>query len=396
MSLHKITQRVFGLYSLITRNPANWKEESERLRNTNGRGKWIYDFSGIDGLSEKINNMTVENDYGKDNIYQKFYPVVASSSLRTAKIQLDLLGKLKKHENLDLLGVRKYLYDLDFDYKCVQNNFERVIKDTSIKKVGMDFFDPSIPAETAKETAFEIIEDTLIKFQEFTGQSRLIDNELLSSLKVRVLLKDDPSFIMRCVNKSGNINILLNKKMDYNTKLLKFGILHEFCGHVLERAYFDFGLVKDSVIPEVYSYNDISSQTVFDVKSELFADRMAKMFLEKNELKYFNFRKNTWITCRAMGDYIYNIKGKNIGHVIQLFSKIGMNSLAFEESLMSSLFIDGFQGQYFFADKLADIIQRNLGLSEKQFMIMLLLSGKIPLKNVPQFVREMKKSGDYV
>ncbi len=391
MSVHKTTQKVFRYYSSATRSPKNLKSEINRVEEQKDRAKWLYHLPNLDTLKSELEKTTEAEEETKSNVYYKFAPLISRLSLDTARIHIDILDRLKNNLKIDSIKVRESLYRLNFSFGNVERDFYSVMNDNTIPRRGNDFFLPSISSENAREKAYEIIENAKNKFNSFISNNGLIGQNILDSINVRIELKDDPSFLMKCIDASGNMKIMLNESIHYNPNFLKFGILHEFCGHALERGFFDFGLVKNGEIPDIFSYNDISSQTVFDVKSEVFADRMANWFLDESERKYYNFRKNVWLLTRAMGDLTYNLHEKTINDVIDVFNRAGMNSLAFEEALMASLFIDGFQSQYYFADKEMDLLRKDLKLDEVGFLSLLLVSGKVPISNLHNFYDEIRK-----
>lgn len=96
-----------------------------------------------------------------------------------------------------------------------------------------------------------------------------------------------------------------------------------------------------------------------------------------------------------MADYLYNIKGKTIKDVMRVYEAVGLQDFAFDEAIMASIFIDGYQGMYLFANQEVEKLQRENRLSNKALLKQLLYMGKIPMSKFKEFKQLLRGDLNY-
>lgn len=395
-NIQNLALEIFKIYNTAVRTPANWKEERERLlKSPNSRAAWNYQVpDSISGLKTQLIRLKKEFDSvaQKDStdMYLKFLPDIVDATVQTALTKCQILSELKRGDFNSSLNLRKQFYSLNYDYTAIEKTYLELAVDPKNKQIGKILGSQTTPAIKAAEIVKQSIKEVQQKIENVIPLLPKFKNKILDSFTTEVEVVDDPSFSMRCITdpKTLTTKVLLNKRRKYSPALLKIAYLHEFCGHALEMAVFDKILVKDNYLPAIYSYAGVSSPNIFDVKAEVFADLIVVPFIDGNEYKYVQFRRNVWLVCRAMADYLYNIQGKNIVDVMRVYEKVGLQNFAFDEAIMSSIFLDGYQGMYLFANQKIEELQKKLALSNKDLLTLLLYMGKIPVDKLEQFKKE--------
>lgn len=391
--LHSQALKIYKIYNDAIRTPANWQEERQRvLSNPDTRPQWKYEISPNMGAEKRklqllFDSFRKTREEKSQNIYLQLLSEVVEAAVNTALTKCDILLAIKDDKFQTSLNLRNRFYGLNYDYKNVQHLYNKLLKDANLKEVGKELGQQTTSAGDAALIVRKSIEQVKRKIQEVIPFPPQLKDKMLTAFSVKVEVVDDPSFSMRCTTDplSLTTRVLLNKRRKYSPALLKIAYLHEFCGHALEMAVFDKTLVKDGFLPNVYSYAGVSSPNVFDVKAEVFADLIVAPFVEKNELKYVKYRRDVWLVCRAMADYLYNISGKTIKEVMKIYQAVGLDDFAFDEAVMASIFVDGYQGMYIFANQEIEAIQKKERLTDKELLTLLLYMGKIPIKNFSRF-----------
>lgn len=391
--IHSQALKIYKIYNDAIRTPANWQKERQRLlSNPDSRPAWRYKIpKGVRDKKRKLqllyNSFREIKEDSPQNVYFQLLPKVVEATVNTALIKCDLLLAIKNGSFQTSLDLRKKFYGLNYDYENVQRLYKSLPKDADLKRVGKELGQQVTSADDAAVIVKKSIGEVKRKIQEVIPFPQSLKDKISAAFSAQVEVVDDPSFSMRCITdpKSLTTKVLLNKRRKYSSSLLKIAYLHEFCGHALEMAVFDKTLVKEGLLPEVYSYAGVSSPNAFDVKAEVFADLIVAPFVERNELKYVKYRRDIWLVCRAMADYLYNIAGKTIKEVMQVYEAVGLEDFAFDEAIMASIFVDGYQGVYIFANQEIEKIQKENKLSDKELLIFLLYMGKIPVKNFNRF-----------
>lgn len=392
--IHQLALEVFKTYNSVVRTPVNWQEERQRLRDhPNSRAVWKYKVpSGVKKLQKQI--IELESDFDKaegeksaGNIYQTFLPDVVGATVQTVLARCQILEDLKNGSFKTTLELRKQFYGLKYDYSDIETAFSKLLNNLDIKKTGEKFGKQTISADEAAAIIKDLIKNVRNKIEEVIPFPSQYREQILEAFNVEVDVVNDPSFRMRCITDPETLTtkVLLNKNLRYSLSYLKIAYLHEFCGHALEMAVFDKTLVKNKVVPEIYSYAGVFSPNIFDVKAEVFADRIVSPFVEKDEEKYIKYRRDVWLICRAMADYLYNFRGKTIKDVMQVYKSVGLEDFAFDEAIMAAIFIDGYQGMYLFANQKIEKLQRKSNLSNKGLLTRLLYMGKVPINKFQEF-----------
>lgn len=386
--IHTNALEIYKIYNQVVRTPVNWREERERLIvSPNSRPKWKYKVPN--DIEDKRKDIQILYEsfkknltYGDNtNLYVRFLPDVVEATVNTAIVKCEILLALKDSTFEPTLQLRKKFYDLDYDYQSVKKLYSELLDQINIQKIGKEIGLQTTPANEAAEIVKKSIVEVRKKIQNTIFLPPSLRKKVMSAFNAQVEVVEDPSFSMRCITdpKTLTTKILLNARRKYSKPLLKIAYLHEFCGHALEMALFDKTLVKNGVLPMVFNYAGVSSPSIFDVKSEVFADLIVSPFVEKKELKYVRYRRDVWLICRAMADYLYNIKGKTIKDVMEVYENVGLGNFAFDEAVMASIFIDGYQGMYLFANQEIDKLQRQNNLSDRDVLSLLLYIGKVPI-----------------
>lgn len=384
------TLEIFRIYNSVIRTPSNWAKERERLlSNPDNRAKWLYKVPEVRRIKDQVEALNVDfksvNNKKTDNIYLKFLLEVVEATVNTALLKAEILEGLSDFK--PTLNLRNRFYELNFDYSKIEEQYSSLLKNSKVIEIGRRLGKQDITTEEAAEIVRKSIEEVRFKIRAVIKFPAELEEKILRSLTAEVEVLDNPSFSMRCTNdpKTNTIKVLLNKRRKYSRPLLKIAYLHEFCGHAVEMAVFDRTLVRDGVIPKIYSYAGVSSPSIFDVKAEVFADLIVVPFIEEDERKYVQYRRDIWLVCRAMADYLYNIKGKTIKDVMQVYEAVGLEDFAFDEAIMASIFIDGYQGMYLFANMKIEKLKKNSHLNDKDLLTFLLFMGKIPVDKFIEF-----------
>lgn len=76
---------------------------------------------------------------------------------------------------------------------------------------------------------------------------------------------------------------------------------------------------------------------------------------------------------------------------MEVYESVGLTAFAFDEAIMASIFIDGYQGMYLFANEKIERICKKVNRSNKDFLTSLLFSGKIPIDRYPLFLKLFSK-----
>lgn len=390
--VNEISLEVSKLYNKIIRTPANWEEEKERLsKNPNLRANWKYDIPNLSPFKKLVEDAITDSsrtNNSSSKAYKKFEKYIVKRALKNSRVKVEILSSLKSKTFKSNIKLRKDFFDLSYNFNDVIKSYNTLLAHKNVWiPIGKKLSDGTkSPTETAKDIKLELQKaiqeiSTIISFPE------AIKKDVLSVFKAEVKVIDDPSFIMRCTTdpKTKVTTVFLNKNRKYSKMLTKIGALHEFAGHGLEMATFDNSLIPKGIAGSIYGYAGISSPNPFDAKAEVFADKIVYPFLKKDEKKYMEFRRNAWITCRAMGDYLYHFKKATIQDVARIFDSLGLGDFSFDEAIMASIFIEGYQGMYYFANNKIDDIEEESHLSENEFLTKLLLLGKIPVEKFHDF-----------
>lgn len=394
--IHSVSLEIFAVYNRVVRTPTNWQKERARLKkNPNSRAIWTYQVpDSIRKLKEQIINLRGQFNDIKENkstidIYQVFLQDVVEATVQTALVECKILEDLKNDSFKTTLELRRQFYVLDYDYSNVESLYSELLNDLTIKKTGEEFGEEATSANEAAKIVRGLIKNVRKKIEEVIPLPPQYREQILEVFNAEVMVVDEPSFRMRCITdpKTLTTKVLLNKNLRYSLSYLKIAYLHEFCGHALEMAVFDKTLVKKHTLPEIYSYAGVSSPNIFDVKSEVFADLIVTPFIEMEERRYVVYRRNVWLVCRAMADYLYHIQGRTIKEVMKIYETVGLGDFAFDEAVMASIFIDGYQGMYLFANQELERLQEENNLSDQHFLTLLLYMGKVPIKRFKDFTR---------
>ena len=392
-NIHNLALEIFKIYNTVVRTPTNWKEERERLlKLPNSRATWNYqvpdsinDFKGQIIRLKRGFDLAVQKD--SMNVYRKLLPDVVDATVQTALAKCQILEELKNAGHKTTLKLRKQFYGLDYDYSNLEDVYSELFNNQTIKETGREFSKETTFADEAAEIIRGLIRNVRNKIEKVISFPPQLRKQILEAFNAEVVVIDDPSFRMRCITdpKTLTTKVLLNKNLRYSLSYLRIAYLHEFCGHALEMAVFDKTLVKNKILPEIYSYAGVSSPNIFDVKSEVFADLIVAPFVEESEQKYIQYRRDVWLVCRAMADYLYNIKGETIKDVMRIYEAVGLKNFAFDEAVMASIFVDGYQGMYLFANQKIENLQKEFNLSNQDLLILLLYMGKIPIDKFREF-----------
>lgn len=391
--IHSQALKIYKIYNDAIRTPVNWQQERQRLlSNPDSKPVWKYKIPDNVREEEKELKLLFESfkntrNEKTQNIYLQLLPDVVEATVNTALVKCDILLAIKRGGFRASLDLRKRFYGLNYNYEEVKRLYRNLPKQTNLKKIGKELGQQVISADEAAVIVRKSIDEVKRKIQEVIPFPKQLKNKISVAFSAQVEVVNNPSFFMRCITdpKSLITKILLNKRRKYSPSLLKIAYLHEFCGHALEMAVFDKTLVKNRLLPEVYSYAGVSSPNVFDIKGEVFADLIVAPFMERSELKYLRYRRDVWLVCRAMADYLYNISGKTIKEVMQVYEAVGLEDFAFDEAIMASIFVDGYQGMYIFANQEIEKIQHKNKLTNEKLLTLLLYMGKIPLKDFNLF-----------
>lgn len=387
--INNLCLEVFKIYNKVIRTPLNWREERTRLKaNPDSRAAFRYEKVNLTNIKKGL--LQVKEDFLKKVRLRRtkddsiFLVDVVLSSIENALIKIQIIENLNSFTFRPTLKIRRDFYSLTFNYQKLENQFEKVRNNEDIIKIGKELGKQELPAEEAVEIIKKSLNKVKTKIDQVINFPKNIKQDILKAFNAEIDIIDDPSFSMRCVTDPETLltKILLNKRRKYSRGLLKIAFLHEFCGHALEMAVFDRVLIKKRILPKIFGYAGVSSPNIFDIKAEVFADLMVEPFLTKKETRFVKFRREVWLICRAMADYLYNIKKKTIADVMKVYEAVGLSSFAFEEALMASIFIDGYQGMYLFAN---EEIEKIGDINDIQFITKLLFMGKIPIQNFSKF-----------
>jgi len=389
--INSLSLEVFKIYNRVIRTPLNWKDERERLeKNPNNRANFQYEEVNLKGLKKVLllskNQFLKESKETKTTGYFEFLNDVVLASVNNALMKIKIIGSLNKCPLKSLLKLRQDFYSLPFDYKRVECQFEKIKNDRNMVNIGKVLGKQQLSAEEAAEIIRKSLNKAVTKIDKVIKMPKQFKSDILKTFTAQVEVVDDPSFSMRCIvdPKTSMTKILLNKRRKYSRELLKIAFLHEFCGHALEMTIFDGVFIKKGILPKIFGYTGVSSPNIFDVKSEVFADLIVKPFLTKAEIPFVKFRREVWLICRAMADYLYNIKGKTIADVMKIYETVGLSDFAFDEAIMAAIFVDGYQGMYLFANEEIEKLAKGKPFG-KEFLTKLLLIGKIPYRNLNGF-----------
>lgn len=391
--IHGEALEIFAVYNSVVRTPTNWQEERARLKaNPTSRAAWGYKVpTGIDQKLTTIRRLyTTFTSFPYEpptNVYDHFLPDVVKATVDTALIKGEILAALRSGVREQTLAARNQFYGITFNYTKIVDDFNKLSKDPLLKEIGKALGKQTTSAREAALIVRESIEQVRSKIEaviRFPPANRI---NILNAFTAEVEIVDDPSFSMRCITnpKTLTTKILLNKRRRYSTPLLKLAYLHEFCGHALEMAVFDKTLVREGVLPEIYRYAGVSSPNIFDVKAEVFADLIVIPFVTKEDMPFVRYRRDVWLLCRAMADYLYHIKGSSIQEVMKVYEAVGLFDFAFDEAIMASIFVDGYQGMYLFANQEIKRLQYESSLNDNEMLTLLLYMGKIPIDNFGEF-----------
>lgn len=376
---------VFAIYNKTMRTPVNWKEERERLqKEPNTRAQWKYAIPDLltffDSLQEYKNKLATIQTPQNPSFYDSYTLSVAFASLRVVEIKLEILKSIHNNTFTSDLTLRKRFFNLDFNFEEVENDFNVLIKDTDMVETGKRFAKTKYSPEVAQEMILKMLTEVKKEIPNIFSFPENYEEKIMANLEAEVLVVDDPSFLMRCTTKAENnqILVLLSSHHQYSDGLILIGFLHEFVGHAFESAVFDKTFIPENVCSEIYAYANVYTPNLFDVRAEVFADKVIKFFVQDENLKFFNYRRHGWLVARAMGDYMYHIKGATVQDVADMFKKVGLEEYAFDEAVMASIFISGMQGMYYFANKEFEKIEKELNLPDEEFISRMLFTGKIP------------------
>lgn len=394
---HVATCEIFALYNSAVRTPANWKEESERLeKNMNSRARWKYKIPESIGkyeetlrhgelLLQKIKSASLET------IYDTHTVGIVEATLLTARQKMEWMKRLGAGEQIGQAKGSLPLFRKSPRIPQVLGEmYERNKKDELLVKTGESFSNPTLNAPEAKEIIERAIQKTKERMAEFIQLPEKSREAILNAFTATVHIKDDPSFLMRCITdpKTQEVQILLSENKKYSEGLMKVGFYHEFCGHALESAVFDRVFIPNDVCSPIFSYGGVSSPNIFDVKAEGFADSIVGNFLETEEDKQFlRYRLNVWIPTRAYANHMYHQEGATIGEIVEIFTSVGLKGFAMDEAIMVSIFFDGIQAMYDQGLELVNDMRRSGLGSGAELMSLLLLAGKVPHDHIDTFIR---------
>ena len=396
--INNLSLDVYKIYNQVVRTPINWKLERKRLlENNKSRTLWKYDVpSNLEKSLEQLKHLNKQLQTKKvsfnHSIYSKFLLDVVNATIKTAVIKIQILQQLKSKNFKSTIKLREDFFNLNYDYSNVEKRYKNLFSNPKIGKIGKELGRQELlPSEATKiiQTSMQNIKKKIDKVILFPNKFK---KDILHEFTAKVEIIDDPSFSMRCITdpKTLATKILLNKNRKYSKSLLKIAFLHEFCGHALEMAIFDGTLIKKYKLPKIFGYAGVSSPNIFDVKAEVFADLMVEPFISKEEEKFVEYRRNVWLMCRAMADYLYHIKGKTIFDVMKIYQSVGLGDFAFDEAIMTSIFIDGYQGMYLFANEEIERLKDRVKITNNEFLTLLLFLGKIPVNKFSKFSKYWK------
>ncbi len=391
--IHTKAIEIFRIYNSVVRTPTNWQEELARLKaNPNSRAAWKYRVPK--GIRQKLTTLrqlyTIFISLSRQlpvNVYDRFLPDVVKATVDTAVIKCDILENLRDGPLQQTVDARRGFYGIDFGYANIIDDFDKLSQDPSLKEIGRALGMQDTSAEQARLIVRRSIAQVRTRIETVVRFPATYRDQMRNAFTADVDVVDDPSFSMRCVTdpKTLTTRILLNRRRRYSMSLLKLAYLHEFCGHALEMAIFDKTLVRQGILPQIYSYAGVSSPNIFDVKAEVLADLIVVPFVTKADMTFVRYRRDVWLICRAMADYLYHIKGLTIQSVMQIYKKAGLTDFAFDEAIMASIFVDGYQGMYLFANRQIERLQRENSLTDNEMLIFLLYMGKIPIDRFSEF-----------
>lgn len=391
--IHGEALEIFEIYNSVVRTPANWQKERVRLKaNPNSRAAWKYEVpaqirSKITTIKRLYTTLTSLPQKSPTNIYEQFLSDVVKATVDTAAAKCTILEKMREGTLEQTVAARQHFYGIDFDYTKIADDFNKLSKDLSVKATGRALGKQDTNALAASRIVRDSIAQVRGQIETVIRFPATYRDRILNAFSVEVEVVDDPSFSMRCITDPTTLisKVLLNKRRRYSTPLVKLAHLHEFCGHALEMAVFDKTLVREGILPEIYSYAGVSSPNIFDVKAEVFADLIVTPFVTKEDMPFVRYRRNVWLLCRAMADYLYHIKGSSIQRVMKIYEAVGLADFAFDEAIMASIFVDGYQGMYLFANQEIERLQQEASVSDNELLTLLLYMGKIPIHRFEQF-----------
>lgn len=393
--INSLSLNVFKVYSRVIRTPLNWKEERSRLKkNPNNRAVFQYEKFNLKQSKKALLRakklFLKETKLNKTKGYSVFLIDVVLSTINNALIKIKIIQSINNSTFKPTLQLRRDFYLLPYNYKRLESQFQKIKNNRNIVKVGKELGKQQLSAGEAAKTIRKSLNKVILKINKVIDFPKQYKSDILKAFNAQVDIVDDPSFSMRCVTDPDSLitKILLNKRRIYSRGLLRIAFLHEFCGHALEMAIFDGVLVKKGLLPKIFGYAGVSSPNIFDVKAEVLADLMVEPFLTKEEVRFVKFRREVWLICRAMADYIYNIKKKTIADVMKVYEAVGLSNFAFDEAIMASIFVDGYQGMYLFAN---EEIEKLGNTKSFQFLSKLLFMGKIPIKKFFEFSKIKEK-----
>lgn len=315
-SINDLSLEVFRIYNRVIRTPLNWKEEKKRLKNNpNSRAVFLYEKVNLTKIEQEI--LFVKSNFLKEKTminkkgYFAFLEDVVMATINNALIKIKIINNLSNFAFQPTLDLRRSFYQLPYNYKKVVKQFERIKNKEDIINVGKELGKQELVAEEAAGIVKKSLNEIVSTIDQVIIFPREIKKDVLKAFTAQVEVVNDPSFSMRCITDPKTLvtKILINKNRKYSQGLLKIAFLHEFCGHALEMAVFDGVFVKKGVLPKIFGYAGVSSPNIFDVKAEVLADLMVEPFVTNEEARFVRFRRNAWLVCRAMADYLYNIKG---------------------------------------------------------------------------------------
>lgn len=389
----------YRIYNRVVRTPINWEKERERLRrNPASRAEWKYAVpEHLGRLKQELKLLGTRLEGNKipckSSLYDPFTMHVVNATLKTALVKIGILEKLKTQSLRSTIALRSDFFGLDYDYASLEHAYQMLRKKITVRRTGQELARQSFSVFETAGMLKDALREMKKEIKKAITLPLLYEKDVLRAFTASIEVKDDPSFSMRCVTDPQTLvtRIFLSKGRRYSRPLAKIAFLHEFCGHALEMALFDRTLVKKCVLSSLFGYAGVSSPNIFDVKAEVFADLMVKPFVTKGEMRYVKFRRDVWLVCRAMADYLYHIKGRTIQEVMSVYEQVGLGPFAFDEAIMAPIFVDGYQGMYLFANRAIEEKREKLKLKEKDFLTLLLLMGKIPLSKFDEFAERVIK-----
>jgi hypothetical protein len=247
------------------------------------------------------------------------------------------------------------------------------------------------------EATLKKLEEFYLDFKKVVNKKVKFPKDLEKTILNKTLcdVKHDhnPSATFSCTAdpETKKVTVFASPNAKNNEVDLKFTMLHEFAGHGMDSIIFDSVLIPKKIASPVYGWAGVSTPNPFDPKAEYFADRIARTCMTEDEQYIAKYRRHVWLPTRARADYAYNFEGKTMKECMKIYEDAGMHSFAFQEVIHCSMFNEGLRAAYFLGNEYFDELEKKMNLSERDWLALILFSGKLPYYLTEEIWPHIKK-----